>query len=704
MSGNKTFLTALALGLSIVFASAQDITQLGGIYTPYPDKETAWTKAPAGYKPVYLAHFGRHGSRYHTEPARYEPLLAILEKAEFGGALNENGKNLLADVRKVAEEARGHYGTLVPCGVEEHRHIMQRFCRRYPEIFVYGAPEVEVYSSMIPRCLMSMAVSTDAIKEFNPRVKYTHYSNDEVQKQMFYGKLTVKAASNASSYIKKHCEQKADPQILIDKFFNDGGRYLMDTSRSKFGVYLQHFAAGAYETGVDIWKYFTYDELLPYWKRRNAEYYYKFGPSKEFSEVSKDQVRQLLLNMLNSADEALAGGKYRASLRYGHDTQIMPLADLLGIEGCCTAAAKGQAIDEVWRSYEITPMAANIQMLFFRKGKSGDVLVKVMHNEKEIHLEGIKTDIWPFYHWKDVRRVLYDRIEKLPSFQMNGWQRDTVSQGLVYMRYSGREDVTRSNQIISVAEVDLNNPRYSVDFTYNPETWVTSEAFKATGAVVTMNGSYEPESVVVKTEGQLRTNIPSDVVPFKGASPQWKSDCVICTDGRKVSIEYTGKGKTVQEMREAYAGMQWPEMFGSSPMLIEKGVPVGKYFATSNLSRGEINKLDYEDPLRHQGVRHPRCAVALTADNHLLLICVDGRRPGLAEGMTAWELTTFIESQFHPVDAINMDGGASASMCIKGRGDSETHLVNYPSKSKTYDRTHQRPLPTHIHILDSQAQ
>lgn len=54
-------------------------------------------------------------------------------------------------------------------------------------------------------------------------------------------------------------------------------------------------------------------------------------------------------------------------------------------------------------------------------------------------------------------------------------------------------------------------------------------------------------------------------------------------------------------------------------------------------------------------VRHPRTAVALTEQNKLLLVTVDGRAD-LAAGMTAKELTSFINQYFKPQHALNVDG------------------------------------------------
>ena len=36
----------------------------GGVYWTYPLDFAPQTKAPKGYKPFYISHYGRHGSRY----------------------------------------------------------------------------------------------------------------------------------------------------------------------------------------------------------------------------------------------------------------------------------------------------------------------------------------------------------------------------------------------------------------------------------------------------------------------------------------------------------------------------------------------------------------------------------------------------------------------------------------------------------------
>lgn len=67
----------------------------------------------------------------------------------------------------------------------------------------------------------------------------------------------------------------------------------------------------------------------------------------------------------------------------------------------------------------------------------------------------------------------------------------------------------------------------------------------------------------------------------------------------------------------------------------------------------------------------PRTAVGMVADNHFLLVVVDGRSEGYSRGMTMTELaSTFVD--LGASVAYNLDGGGSSAMIFNGR------LVNNP--------------------------
>lgn len=58
---------------------------------------------------------------------------------------------------------------------------------------------------------------------------------------------------------------------------------------------------------------------------------------------------------------------------------------------------------------KIIPMAANIQIIFYRKEGSDDVLVKFLLNENETSVP-VRTDCAPYYHWNDVKEYYRSRF------------------------------------------------------------------------------------------------------------------------------------------------------------------------------------------------------------------------------------------------------------------------------------------------------
>ena len=83
--------------------------------------------------------------------------------------------------------------------------------------------------------------------------------------------------------------------------------------------------------------------------------------------------------------------------------------------------------------------------------------------------------------------------------------------------------------------------------------------------------------------------------------------------------------------------------------------------------------------------RHPRSCLC-ESDKEILFIVVDGRS-AKAQGMSLFELQDFLLS-LRCNDAINLDGGGSSALWIRGKG-----VVNTPS-----DKTGERPVANAIVI------
>lgn len=100
---------------------------------------------------------------------------------------------------------------------------------------------------------------------------------------------------------------------------------------------------------------------------------------------------------------------------------------------------------------------------------------------------------------------------------------------------------------------------------------------------------------------------------------------------------------------------------GGWPRLVQGGVNVG---AAADSLEGTMP--------RFSAARHPRSAIALSADSsRLMLAVVDGRRPW-SVGMTLSELAEALIA-LGASEAMNLDGGGSSTLWIRGT------VVNYPS-------------------------
>ena len=125
-------------------------------------------------------------------------------------------------------------------------------------------------------------------------------------------------------------------------------------------------------------------------------------------------------------------------------------------------------------------------------------------------------------------------------------------------------------------------------------------------------------------------------------------------------------------------------MAASIPTGFETDPPVPVYNAVTGSHRLVTDGANVAPPPGSDNLTliHPRTAVGVTADNKLLLMTVDGRQPGVSEGVNLVELANLMLSR-GARDAINLDGGGSTQMVMNYYGDAAAALVvNSPSESE----------------------
>lgn len=385
-----------------------------GKYMAYEAPQVSLTPAPDGYEACYISTYARHGSRYLTDREKYERALFILENAAKQNGLTTVGKRVLTVVRQMAVEAEGRYGELTPKGAQQHRGLVDRMFLHYPTIFVDGA-DVDARSTYKPRAFLSMAAACIELKGLNPKLHITTEASDHDAYYMKY-KNTVYSDScqaNADSVFAEAEHRFVHPSRIMKKIFT--ASYLpcvKDPAKFVCDLFEYHGISQSSYQMPDLAFLFTPEELYDLWQLNNFEWYYEQGPSPLSGGHMPDLARNLLRNIVETADSALISGKPCASLRFGHDTNLAPLIALMNIEQFNHSTANWDSIPQYYQTYRMIPMCGNLQLIFFRKTGSDDILVKALLNEQEVNLN-VPTDIFPYYHWKDLRRIWMNRVRSI---------------------------------------------------------------------------------------------------------------------------------------------------------------------------------------------------------------------------------------------------------------------------------------------------
>lgn len=394
-----------------------DIRRSASNYYAYPTPTVTLTAPPKGYKPFYISHYARHGSRFLINSNDYEKPLSLMREADKNGVLTPLGKQVLNILDSMSQMAAQRYGELTPLGARQHRGIAERMYKNYPEVF-QGEAEIDARSSVVIRCILSMTSECLKLQSLNPKLKI---KNDASNHDMYYiatqGNEEIRKIRKSDEIItakNKFLKEHLHPERLMNALFNnqDYVKWKIDEGKLMTDLFKLAGNMQSHDTNLNLYPIFTEDECYNLWLADNYDWYVTYGPSPLSKGKMPYSEIELLKNILNTADTCVVKKDNSATLRFGHEVCLMPLACLLELGDCGYQTNDASQLANVWRNYRIFPMASNIQFVFFRKKGNNDILVKVMLNEHEMKLP-VKSDITPYYHWKDVEA--YYR-SKLASF------------------------------------------------------------------------------------------------------------------------------------------------------------------------------------------------------------------------------------------------------------------------------------------------
>ncbi len=375
------------------------------VLDPYELIPTAETPVPKGYKPFYISHYGRHGSRSDWPADGYRGALDVFTRAHNAGLLTPQGEKAFEMIAEIVLRYDDMGGRLTPLGAVEHQGIAHRMFLRNKKL-LSGSKRIRAVSSTSQRCIISMTGFTSELRALNPKLQIGWDTGEKMMRYVSGGD-TPDIREDTEPFLRAHAEaHPLDTATFMANVFTDpeAGRALagseQDFAKRTFEVAI---ASGAYEMDDTLLRLFSTDDI--YW---HAEYsamilYLRECNSVEFGDrrMSLPEVPAIMKDIIDKAEEAISTGKYVADLRFGHDTHLLAILARLGIEGIGERLTIEQSAH--WRGWMFSPFAGNLQMVFYRN-KAGDVLVKLYVNEREVRLVTLPGG--PYYRWEDFKKTI----------------------------------------------------------------------------------------------------------------------------------------------------------------------------------------------------------------------------------------------------------------------------------------------------------
>lgn len=415
----KLLFTILQVALGI-FSKDPDLA--AGNLCGYFPQDTLVSEAPKGYKPFYISHIARHGSRFLDKSAsKYFQAIDTLDFYAAKGMLTADGLELMEDLRCMYNMTEGHYGELTELGAREHRQICSRMVRHYPEVFSNGKRvRIEAFSTSSPRVIASMEAFITELGERSPKMAVdtfvTDWGADVLSQEVVgYNHLLDDAKKEVLKDFDKNSRQlgitlnggTGDFHVFAERIFLEPETIPASTVYLVARYSYKVFKTGRLtepETMPGMGKYFTASELYALWIN-NTMHWLKYMNTPDFpSPLVATRGYGILDCIVEDADEAIkSGSDAAATLRFSHDTYLLPLMSAMRFEGACPDCDESEMLD-YFQDFNLVPPAGNVQLVFYRKNCLSPILVKFLLNEKETVIPGLKPKTGCYYDWKAVKR------------------------------------------------------------------------------------------------------------------------------------------------------------------------------------------------------------------------------------------------------------------------------------------------------------
>lgn len=404
----KIVLFIFCLFICVPFSIGQEkIRQYAGTAMPYPFIQDDMV-------PFYINHIGRHGARFPTSGKALDKVLKKLTLAEKDKKLTKEGSELLSLLQRLSGQFKGKWGELSSLGKEEQKGIAGRMISNYPRLFKDSARVVAI-ATYVPRCISSMDAFLSRLQSENHSLEIQRSEGrkyDSILRFFDLNKSYVdyKREGDWMPVYENFSRDKISVAPVMKRLFLGGGDENEKEDR-EFVMALFSIAAIQPDTGLPLRleNLFTENEWHGYWLTQNLRQYMSKSSAPVGHQLPVVIAWPLLSDFVRTADEVISTKSLNtANLRFAHAETVIPFAALMGIQNTDVKISDPDSVSIYWKDYEIAPMAANIQWIFFHDEKDR-IWVKFLLNEKEAVLP-LSTSRYPYYPWKEVRSFFDQRI------------------------------------------------------------------------------------------------------------------------------------------------------------------------------------------------------------------------------------------------------------------------------------------------------
>lgn len=244
------------------------------------------------------------------------------------------------------------------------------------------------------------------------------------------------------------------------------------------------------------------------------------------------------------------------------------------------------------------------------------------------------------------------------------WTSKKVAKGIQW-KQGHFDDLFNSVQEVNWVEIELKRHNKNLFLAADAKTLKpTSQFAEENNALVAINGGF----FNMKDGGAVDYIKVNRQVINETVKKSDRANAVLSIDNKKVNIE-AASSANVEESA-------FRDVMLSGPLLLQ----------------GTERSVKSKNPFNDN--RHPRTAIGITKKDKLILLVVDGRN-AQAQGMSLYELASLLK-WIGAKDAMNLDGGGSSTLYIKGA--TPNNIVNYPTDNKKFDHEGQRDVANIIYI------